>query len=248
MRIALAQTKPKVRSCESNIADHTRFTKIAIEDGCNCIVFPELSLLGYEPKLARTSAIRSDAPELARLQELSDDSGCTIILGAPLQGTQLPNIASITLAPSAQPTIYCKRILHPDELPYFAAGRAKDSWVMESPKTAIVICFELSDDPLIESACQAGAELLIASVAKHSKGMTAAHLRLSGIASRFQVPTLIVNSVGLQDGMDCSGGSAAWNRGGRLLTQLEDEEEGLLIVDVVAGELTTAKTRYLYAD
>jgi predicted amidohydrolase len=245
VRIALAQTKPKVGCLKANLADHIRFTQLAVDHGCECIVFPELSLMGYEPELAQSFAIRADDVQLDQLQKLSNESGCRISFGAPLLETpfkrQLPRIVSVTFAPFAQPTTYCKRLLHPDELPFFSAGQSNQPWLLKSPKVALVICFELTDDALIRSALRADAELLIASVAKHKDGMDSAHVRLHEIAASFQVPTMIVNSLGLQDGMNCCGDSAAWNRNGRLVSQLGDEEEGLLMVDFAESDLAPFK-------
>jgi predicted amidohydrolase len=58
--IAAAQLTSIAGEIESNVANHPRFGTIAAEHGARLVVFPELSLTGYEPGIARSSAIRPE--------------------------------------------------------------------------------------------------------------------------------------------------------------------------------------------
>lgn len=56
MRIAIVQLEPFKGNIEKNIETHLAWIKQAIDKCTDLIVFPELSLTGYEPELAKTLA------------------------------------------------------------------------------------------------------------------------------------------------------------------------------------------------
>jgi hypothetical protein len=54
--IAVAQTCPVRGDVETNLAQHLRLTALAASEGAQVVVFPELSLTGYEIGLAERLA------------------------------------------------------------------------------------------------------------------------------------------------------------------------------------------------
>ena len=90
MRIALAQAHAVAGEIATNVAHHLELVKLATAHGARLIVFPELSLTGYEPALAGRLAldlrdIRDDGGQspLRDLQRASDESGASILVGSP---------------------------------------------------------------------------------------------------------------------------------------------------------------------
>ena len=68
----LAQIKPKLGCVADNLALIEERIQLAIDDGKDLIVFPELALTGYFLKdLVPEVARRLDSPEIRRLVELS---------------------------------------------------------------------------------------------------------------------------------------------------------------------------------
>jgi predicted amidohydrolase len=68
----LAQIKPKLGCVADNLALVEEHIRLAINDGKELIVFPELALTGYFLKdLVPEVALRLDSPEILRLVELS---------------------------------------------------------------------------------------------------------------------------------------------------------------------------------
>ena len=53
MKICVAQTRPIKGDIQSNIDHHKQFINLAVANGASIIIFPELSLTGYEPKLSK---------------------------------------------------------------------------------------------------------------------------------------------------------------------------------------------------
>jgi len=83
MRICAAQTQPIKGDIQSNLANHKALIRQAVYDGAEMIMFPELSLTGYEPTLARDLAMDEADTRLDDFQALSDANGITIGVGAP---------------------------------------------------------------------------------------------------------------------------------------------------------------------
>ena len=56
MKICIAQTKPIKGNVSANIEAHIKFIELALTLIAEAIFFPELSLTGYEPELAKKLA------------------------------------------------------------------------------------------------------------------------------------------------------------------------------------------------
>jgi len=49
--------------------------------------------------------------------------------------------------------------------------------------------------------------------------------------------TLMSNGIGYSDNFECGGNSAVWNEEGKLVGQLDDRSEGILILDSESREV-----------
>src|SRR5437870_5736399 len=54
--IAIVQTCPLAGDVQANLDEHIRLARLAATEGALIVVFPELSLTGYEPALAESLA------------------------------------------------------------------------------------------------------------------------------------------------------------------------------------------------
>jgi predicted amidohydrolase len=231
MKICLAQIQPVSGNIAQNIERHQHFVETAVTHHTDLILFPELSLTGYEPSLAQQLAIAPDDTRLDLFQKQADQSNITICLGVPTQGRPLPRISLLIFEPQQPRQLYTKQFLHADELPFFTAGPRAMGHIGPQNEVALAICYELSVPAHAQAAASNGAQIYLASVAKHARGMEEANARLAQIAQTHQMTTAIVNCVGLADGMMCVGGTAVWHPDGLLLAQLDEIHEGLLIFD-----------------
>ncbi len=237
MKICLAQIKPVTGDIAANGERHKRFVRTAVAHHANLILFPELSLTGYEPTLAQELAIPLSDPRLDDFQTLADAGPITIAVGAPTQSTPLPGISLLIFRPGQPRSWYTKQFLHGDEEPFFTPGRATTALLGPRNEAALAICYELSVPAHAAAAAELGAQLYLASVAKFARGIGAAHGRMAQIAQLYGMTTLMVNCVGLADGEWCAGQSAVWNPDGQLLAQLDDQNEGLLLYDTKTGSI-----------
>lgn len=239
MKICVVQTKPVKGDIQSNIDEHKRLIKQAIAYGAEMIIFPELSLTGYEPSLAQQLATTVEDQRFADFQSLSDIHHITIGLGMPTQSATGRCISMLLFQPQTPTQIYSKKYLHADEEPFFISGRNFPVIKVEQTNIALAICYELSVLEHAQEAFAHGAELYIASVAKSMNGVEKASARLAEIASTYSVPVLMSNCVGLSEDFTSAGHTAVWNRQGELLAQLDDSSPGLIIFDTTTQEPIT---------
>lgn len=231
MKIAVAQTKPVRGEIQTNIDNHIPFIERAAANGADLIIFPELSLSGYEPSLAKRVATDAEDSRFTIFQQLSDASHIAIGVGAPTKGERGNHITLVLFQPNTPRQKNSKMYLHADEEPFFVPGENLPAIVIRDTPVALAICYEISISTHSKEAFHRGAQVYIASVAKTAKGVEKATDQLGKIATNYGMTVLMSNSVGLCEDGICAGGSAAWNNKGTLLGQLNNTDEGLLILD-----------------
>jgi len=237
MKIGVAQTKPVKGDLERNIENHKKLIHLAVKHGADMLVFPELSLTGYEPGLAKNLATAISDKRFDEFQAISDTSRITIGVGIPTANTDGINISMLLFQPQAAREIYHKEYLHSDELPFFVTGKNTIGLIGNKSNTALAICYELSVREHAEHAFKKGAEIYVASVAKTAGGMKKAIDRLAEIASNYSMIVLVSNCIGHCDDFDCGGKTSAWNNKGILIGQLNDIDEGVIVLDKETGEI-----------
>lgn len=67
---------------------------------------------------------------------------------------------------------------------------------------------------------------------------------LSGIAGKFAMTVLMSNCVGFCDDFESVGKTSVWNAEGISTGQLDDENEGILIVNTETGEVLLIRKSY----
>ncbi|PWT75463.1 MAG: carbon-nitrogen hydrolase family protein [Bacteroidetes bacterium] len=242
MKICLAQTKSLKGDIQHNLAIHEKFVALAIEENADLIVFPELSLTGYESILAKELATTIDDKRLDQLQALANKNRITICLGLPVRANPGIQIGMAILQPNMPRELYLKKYLHADEEPFFVRGENKKIGIVHNNiNIAFAICYELSIPDHSINAFQSGADFYVASVAKTADGVDNASESLATIAKKYSALVMMVNCLGLSDGVVCAGRSSVWNRQGELLEHLKSDEEGILLIDT---EHLTADCRY----
>lgn len=236
MKICLAQIEPCKGNIEENIKRHISWIEQAIAENADLIVFPELSLTGYEPELAQKLVIDISDKRLDPFQRLSDKHSLGIALGAPTQSELGIHISMIVFQPGIESVIYSKQILHADEKEYFQEGVNQMILTISNLRIAPAICFESLQAKHIEDAAKLGADLYLASVAKSQSGIEKAYAHYPIIAAAHSLTVAMVNNVGPCDNFIGAGLSAVWNTKGKLVKQLDNENESLLLFNTEGNE------------
>lgn len=202
------------------------------------IVFPELSLTGYEPTLASRLVCDPDDGEFLVFQRTVDETNMVIGIGMPTRNPNGICISMVLFRPRQSKLIYSKRYLHRDEEPFFVTGDNLSSLTFGETKIAPAICYEISIPDHAAHAIAGGANIYLASVNKSVNSIDDALQRLGDIAVGYSIPVLMSNCVGFCDAAACAGRTSIWNDEGALVGQLDDEAEGILILDSVTGAVT----------
>ena len=231
MKLCVVQMKPVAGAVQQNIDRHEKLLALAIAQGASVVVFPELSLTGYEPELAGQLATEPNDSRFDTFQHLADTHALTIGMGAPTKSETGICISLIVFQPRKARQTYSKQYLHPDEEAFFVRGQRFTGSVSPEANIALAICYELTVPEHLENACKNGAEIYLASVAKSSEGVTKASERLATIASQKSMIVLMANCLGPCDNFVGAGQSAIWNSAGVLAGQLDDTREGILLID-----------------
>jgi len=231
MKIAIAQTKSIKRDISANIETHQRLIELSLSLKADAIFFPELSITGYEPELAKELATTQNDNRLDVFQQISDKNNIIIGIGLPTIAATKIRISMVIFEPKKQRKTYSKQQLHSDEFPYFENGTEQVIINLENTSIAPAICYESLQPEHAEKAHKMGANLYLASVAKPAKGVEKAYEHFPTIAKQFSMPVLMVNCVGFCDNFLSVGKSAVWTKKGELIAQLDDKSEGILIFD-----------------
>ena len=237
----MVQTRPVKGDIAANLADHQQWANLAVERAVDLLVFPELSITGYEPSLAGALAMTAEDERFAGLQRMSDRYGIFLGVGAPIRVEEGVQIGMVIFQPDGVRLVYAKQYLHADEVAYFVPGKEQLFLSLDDHKIAPAICYELSVPEHSVNAYSNRADIYLASVAKTAEGVEKAIGTLSGIACTYSMTVLLANSIGLcEDGM-CAGGSVVINDKGEVIAELFDDEEAMLIYDTGTGETAVRK-------
>lgn len=233
MKISAVQLQSFTGDIALNIAKHLEFIDVAIAQNIDLIFFPELSLTGYEPQLAKSLATDTTDPCLEVFQQRSNRHAITIGVGVPISLGCNVQIATIWFVPQRPRRCYAKQQLHADELPFFTAGNSQLVLETSTYKFAPAICYESLQPSHAKNAANLGADVYLASVAKSAGGLTKAMLQYPTVALNHDMWVIMSNSVGPCDNFISVGQSAVWNNKGKLLLQMSSQSEGFLTVDLV---------------
>ncbi|MBU1821612.1 MAG: carbon-nitrogen hydrolase family protein [Bacteroidetes bacterium] len=237
MKICLVQSRPQKSEIPANSEVHRQWIERAAAHGADWVLFPELSLTGYEPTLAEELAMPLHDDRLDMFQELADRHHLSIGLGVPIRLEAGVCVGTVLFGPGQPRRLYAKQYLHADEELHFVAGQNASPLI--APGLALAICYELSVPEHSEKAAARGAAIYLASVAKSAAGIQESRARLAKIARTYTLTSLLVNCVGPSDNFVGAGQSFILSSRGELLGLLGEEEEGMLFFDSVTQEVTT---------
>lgn len=231
MKLAAAQVASVPGDLVANVRRHVEYVERAAALAADIVVFPELSLISYEPRFAAVTATAPEDPRLAPLQAASEHFGILVAVGLPLAAADLPRIAMVVYRPLAPTVVHTKRRLHADELAWFSPGDEPTVFELGGRRLAPAICFEAVQREHVDAVVALGATTYLASVAKHARGVGQAHETLAAVAREHRMTVVLSNAVGtFADGV-AGGRSAAWHPDGTLAASLDEASEGLVCVD-----------------
>jgi len=240
--IGAAQTIPVRGDVDANVEHHVRLVHAAAEEQAQILVFPELSLTGYELDLANDLAFSERDPRMATLVEVASSYRMILIVGAPVRIGSRLHIGAFIVSPDRTVGLYTKH-----HLGAFPTSASPDGIVPAAEKTvfhpgdrnplvrfgdnsaAVAVCADTSRPSHAQEAADRGATTYLASMFVIPSDLEKDTASLSSYAARHSMAVVLANYGGPSGGLPSGGGSAIWSEKGELLAQLKGMGSGIAV-------------------
>ena len=237
LTIAAAQPRAAPGDVEANVTEAVALIAQAREQGCDLLVFPELSLTGYDVAhiAAQPSlAFAADDPRLEPLVTACGDD-ITAIVGLPLREDGRLFIGSAAIQGGDVAALYRKQHLHGDEASVFAAGDGPVVVEAGGWKVGLAVCFDIAEPQHCAATAAAGAQVYAASVfLAAGADLVRNTLRLHERAVAGDVHVVAANYAGQVGPVTAAGHSSIWAPGGAPLA-VADAARGLVTATITGG-------------
>lgn len=244
--VAVAQTSPVKGNVPANLDEHIRLARLAGAEGAQIIVFPELSLTGYELDLAEKLAFAEDDPRLVPLLDLAHSHGTILVVGAPVRVGPVLHIGAFVLGPDRTTRLYTKRRLGafppsaacdsldgtvpPAEATVFRSGDHDPLVRFGDGTAAIAVCADIGTPAHPQRAADRGADAYLASMFVIPSDYDGEVAKLSRYAVQHRMLTALANFGGPSGCLRSAGRSVIWSETGELLVQLDANGSGIAVV------------------
>ena len=228
---AAAQSLSVPGDIAANVQRHLRFMDVAAEQGVGFLMFPELSLTGYEPGMARELALTEQDSRLRPIKDKAQALKIITVVGAPLLNRTVGGveIAALTFGPGVDAHVYTKQHLHSGEESVFTAGSGGAPVDFDKERVHLAVCADFSHAAHPQEAAAAGATMYAASVLISGPGYANDSVLLQRLAKTHRMPVLMANHAGVTGGWQSAGRSALWAETGESVAEIAGVGEGLLI-------------------
>lgn len=228
--VAAAQYSCIAGDLPANLVRHLACMQHAAQCQVDFLLFPELSLTGYEPEYAAELALAPDSAVLQPLRDQARRLGMTTVVGLPIRytvGGVL--IAALVLGADGQQRVYTKQHLHPGEDRVFSPGHGGTPVLLADQRIALAVCADFAHPKHVANAVAQGADLYAASVLVSENGYAHDSQILQDYALEHQVAVLMANHGGPSGGWACAGRSAFWAPGGALIIEAREGGDYLVL-------------------
>ena len=226
--VAAAQTVPVRGDVDANIAHHVSAIRRAAEERVRLLVFPELSLTGYELDLAADLAFGEKDARLVPLASLAASNTMTLVVGAPVRLRSRLHIGAFIITPEGSIDIYTKHHLGSGE-EGVVAGDRNPLVRCEGNVAAVAVCADANRPSHPEAAAQRGAKTYLVSTFITPAEYQNKAAMFRAYAVRHAMTVVFANYGGPTGGLASAGRSAIWSDRGDTLAELAGTGSGLAI-------------------
>lgn len=250
MRLGLAQVNTIVGNIDYNYNKIVAFARRALDEGCDIVSFPELSLTGYPPEdlLTNRAFINYQLEYVGRLKEKVRD--IVLVFGfVNLENAILYNSAGIVY--NGRIHTYNKIRLPNygvfDERRYFGKGNKGAVIVLDEGKVkiGISICEDIwyPEGVILDEVVRGHADILMnISSSPYHVGKSKERVEMLRTRARdFRVLVTYTNLVGGQDELVFDGNSLVISPNGDVIAKGKAFEEDLVVIDIQSEEMTSKR-------
>ncbi len=229
-RIIAAAQYAAAADFPTNLERHLRYASAAASLGVQLLVFPELSLTGYQLEYAAANPISPHSPALEPLRAAARELRITILAGAPVQfGSAQPSIGQLAFLPDGLVVVHTKQHLAGAEFDHFQPGRGGPVLRIGALMVASAICNDITHPEHAASAAAHRATIYAASVLLREQVYAAETAMLAGYARQHGMTVVLANHAAETGGWLPAGRSAIWDEQGAQVAQSEGTEEALVL-------------------
>lgn len=231
---------------QANLDEHLRLARLAATEGAGIVVFPELSLIGYELALASGLAFSENDPRLYPLLDMAASHDTTLVVGAPVRLGPSLYIGAFILSPDRSTGIYtkhrlgafppsascdsCDGTVPPAEAAVFQAGDRNPLIRLSDHVAAVAVCADIGRPAHAELAAERGADTYLASMFVIPSDFDGEVAKLTRYAVQHRMMTALANFGSPSGGLRSAGRSSIWSETGELLVQLGVNGSGVAVV------------------
>lgn len=244
MKASIAQINPIFGNWEANLQKHYQFTDIAIKNGAQLIIFPEMALTGYNLKdLVPTLSIGPDFSKIKQLLEMSKE--IDIVCSFPERSPEYNfHISSLYLHQGKIHHLHRKVYLPIngmfEDLKDFKKGSVVQSFSVGNWKMGILICRDMWHMDTVTSLVLQGVRIIIAPSAVPLRGIgdkgplvdQFIERTVRSYAEKGSCYFIFVNRVGFEEGICFYGGSQVASPNGNIILKMSYLKEELAFFDM----------------
>jgi predicted amidohydrolase len=246
--ISVAQTTPIRGDVDANLAQHLRLIRLAADAGAAIVVFPELSLTGYELDLAVSLAFSEHDPRFTPLIDAVVSASITVIAGAPVRVDGRLHIVAMILSPGGSRLLYTKRYLGAfgesarrdgtvplPESAVFLPGNSDPLIPLDQGHAALAICADAGHPSHARRAADRGASAYLAGMFVIPSEFDRDAERLGGYARKYGMIVAMANFGSASGGLRSAVRSSIWSADGSLIVRLPESGAGVGVVRPTSG-------------
>ncbi len=244
LKVAAAQLSACVDDMDANFAKHREMIEQAREAGAGILLFPELSLSGYNPSAASLDlAMRRDDPRIIELARASE--GMVTVLGLIEEGLAAQFYNSVVAVRDGK-IIYVYRKINLatygalEEGKHFAAGRYVETFDLGEPwRVSVLICSDLWNPALVNLVALHGTTILLAPISS-AIGSVGGEFDnpggwgtcLSFYSMIYGFPVVMANRIGKEGNLTFWGGSRILNPLGKVISESTQDDDQIVLAEL----------------
>ena len=220
LSVAVAQPPCIPYDIAANAAIHAATIRSA---GARVVVFPELSLTGYELDAPPISA---DDPRLAPIVEACAETGSLVLVGAPVQGeADKEHIAMLAVDGSGARVVYRKMWLGGAEPGRFSPGPGPVVLEVDGWRLGLAICKDTGVAQHAADTAALGIDAYVAGMLESADDAAVPEERARRVAADHRVWVAIASFAGSTGGgyAEAAGRSGIWTSDGAVAAQAGEE-------------------------
>ena len=218
--IAVAQPQCLPYDVAVNAVTHAATVRSA---GARVVVFPELSLTGYE---LDAPAITVDDPRLTPIVEACAEAGSVALVGAPVHGEAgRSHIAILAIDDTGASVVYRKMWLGTAESDRFTPGERPAVLEIDGWRLGLAICKDTGIPQHASDTAALGIDVYVAGILETSEDLAVPEERARRVAADHHVPVAVASFAGSTGGgyPQAAGCSGIWTSDGVVVAQAGPE-------------------------